>query len=161
AIELKRGPQGQLNAIQDSAGRVFQIASDFAGRITAIDALHPDREGETLRLVSYAYDAAGDLIGVPDARGTSCPYRYEHRLMVQDRRRGGLLFHFVWDNPALGHAARCVDTWGDSPGGRRGLLRARLTYDLEARATVVVNGRGAASRYRWNELHLVDEEIDP
>ncbi|HKU94185.1 MAG TPA: DUF6531 domain-containing protein, partial [Vineibacter sp.] len=160
AIELERDLRGLLHTIRDSAGRTLHVTNDDFGRITAIDAPHPDREGETLRLVTYSYDAAGDLIEACDARGSAFHYQYANHLLIQEGRRGGLVFHFVWDDPALGRAARCIDTWGEGPGERRDLFRARLAYDLEARETVVVNGRGAVTRYRWNALGLVDEEID-
>ncbi len=164
AVEFQRGPRGRLDAIRDSAGRLFRVSNDDYGRITAIDAPHPDREGEMLRLVTYAYDPAGDLVEARDARGAACGYRYDNHLLVEERQRAGLAFHFVWDDPARGRRARCVDTWGEGIGAEgpapHGLLRARLAYDLEARETVVVNGRGAITRYRWNELGLVDEEVD-
>jgi RHS repeat-associated protein len=168
AIEFQRGPRGRLDAIHDSAGRVFRLSNDDYGRITAIDAPHPDREGNTLRLVTYTYDPAGDLVEARDARGAAFGYRYDNHLLVEEQQRAGLAFHFVWDDPARGRRARCVDTWGNTGGesgddeglAPHGLLRARFAYDLEARQTIVVNGRGAVTRYRWNELGLVDEEID-
>lgn len=155
-IRLERNAEGHLFAIVDSAGRLFAVTNDNEGRIVSIDAPHPDRAGETLRLVSYSYDAAGDLIESRDARGATLNYAYYNHLLTEERRRSGFVFHFVWDDPEKGRTARCVDTWGDG-----GLFRARLEYDVEEHLTVVTTGRGAVSRYQWNTAGLVEEELDP
>ncbi|MDG5493415.1 RHS repeat-associated core domain-containing protein [Niveispirillum sp. BGYR6] len=161
AIRLSRGDQGRLLGIIDSAGREYAVETDDASRITAIDAPHPDgpdADGQPrrLRLVSFRYDEAGDMVAAADARGHEWHYRYENHLLVEEVRRGGLAFHFVWDDVARGRAARCVETWGTN-----GLYHAKLNYDLSAHTTEVVTGRGAKSLYRWNPLHLIDEETDP
>ncbi|MDE1150581.1 MAG: DUF6531 domain-containing protein [Azospirillaceae bacterium] len=160
AITLHRGANGRLTGIQDAAGRAYAMTTDEAGRITAVDGPAPDAGG-TLRLVSYVYDDAGDLVQATDARGNAWHYRYDNHLLVEETRRGGLAFHFVWDDVALGRRARCVDTWGVTLDGEPGLYRAQLSYDTEAHTTVVTTGRGAVTRYRWNSLGLVDEEVDP
>src|SRR5262249_30996684 len=54
SILLRRGPRGRLLAIQDSAGRAYDVETDTAGRIRSIDAPHPTRPGEKLKLVEYS-----------------------------------------------------------------------------------------------------------
>ncbi|TWB13084.1 RHS repeat-associated protein [Nitrospirillum amazonense] len=161
AILLRRGPGGRLTGIQDSAGRAFAVTTDEAGRITAVDGPDPAGGDQPLRLVSYTYDAAGDLVEARDARGNAWHYRYDNHLLVEETRRGGLRFQFVWDDVALGRRARCVDTWGVHLSGEAGLYRARMLYDVQAHTTVVTNGLGAVTRYRWNSLGLVEEEVNP
>ncbi|WP_049973837.1 RHS repeat-associated core domain-containing protein, partial [Azospirillum sp. B4] len=161
AILLRRGAGGRLAGIQDSGGRSYVVNTDTAGRITAVDGPAPDGQGGTLRLVSYVYDEAGDLVEARDARGNAWRYRYDNHLLVEETRRGGLAFQFVWDDISLGRRARCVDTWGTDLAGQAGLYRAHLDYDTEAHTTVVTTGRGAVTRYRWNSLGLVEEEVDP
>ncbi|MEA1673572.1 RHS repeat-associated core domain-containing protein [Nitrospirillum sp. BR 11163] len=161
AILLQRGPGGRLTGIQDSAGRAFVVTTDEAGRITAVDGPDPTGGDQPLRLVSYTYDAAGDLVEARDARGNAWHYRYDNHLLVEETRRGGLRFQFVWDDVALGRRARCIDTWGVHLSGEAGLYRARMAYDVQAHTTVVTTGRGAVTRYRWNSLGLVEEEVNP
>ncbi|MEE3627464.1 RHS repeat-associated core domain-containing protein [Nitrospirillum sp. BR 11752] len=161
AIVLHRGPGGRLTGIHDSAGRAFAVTTDDAGRITAVDGPDPAGGDQPLRLVSYAYDAAGDLVEARDARGNAWRYRYDNHLLVEETRRGGLRFQFVWDDVARGRDARCVDTWGVHLSGEAGLYRARMVYDVQAHTTVVTTGRGAVTRYRWNKLGLVEEEVNP
>ena len=156
AIRLLRGPAGHLAGIEDSAGRAYAITTDEAGRVLAIDAPHPDLADETLRLVTYRYDAAGDLVAATDARRHAWAYRYDRHLLVEERRRSGFAFHFVWDDVALGRRARCVETWGDE-----GLFHAKLAYDVEAHTTRVTDGRGAVTHYRWNAIGLIEQRTDP
>ncbi|MDR3435273.1 RHS repeat-associated core domain-containing protein [Telmatospirillum sp.] len=156
AIAFARDPDGGILAIDDSAGRRLTVERDASGRITGIDAPHPEDDGKTLRLVSYAYDAAGDLAASRDARGHGFDYRYDRHLLTRETRPGGLVFHFVWNDPALGPAARCVESWGDGD-----LYRVRLAYDPEAQVTVATRGDGGVWRYRYDRQGLVVETIDP
>jgi RHS repeat-associated protein len=155
-IRFERNAAGHLFALVDSAGRLFMVAHDAAGRILSIDGPDPDRADETLRFVTYDYDNAGDLIESRDARGGTLGYEYSNHLLLEERRRGGLGFYFVWDDISLGTKARCVETWGDGD-----LYRAKLEFNPVERTTVVTTGRGAVSHYRSNELGLVEDEIDP
>lgn len=165
AITLERAA-GRLVALTDSAGRTFAVESDSLGRITAVDGPHPEWSGRRQRLVSYAYDGRGDLVRAEDARGAAFTYRYDRHLLVEEVRPAGVAFQFVWDDPARGRAARCVDTWGRRPSDAPGrfyppVYRAVLAYDEAAQTTVVTNGEGARRRFRWNALHLVEEAVDP
>ena len=155
-IRLERNADGHLFAIVDSAGRLYSVTNDNAGRILSIDAPNPNRTSQQLCLVTYSYDAAGDLVAFTDARGASLQYAYDGHLITQERRRGGILFQFVWDDLTLGTKARCVDTWGDN-----GLFRAQLEYDPVQQTTRVTTGRGAVSFYRWSSVGLVVEETNP
>ncbi|HEY0778075.1 MAG TPA: RHS repeat-associated core domain-containing protein [Gemmatirosa sp.] len=158
---------GRLTSITDTAGRVFVVTNDDAGRVIGVDGPHPDRPDRRMRLVTYAYDAAGDLASVTDARGGTFRYRYDRHLIVEEQRPAGVTFRFVWDDVGRGRAARCVDTWGrragaDAAGPAAELIyRALLAYDVAARTTAVTNGEGARRYYRWNDAHQVDEETDP
>ncbi|MGK9170471.1 RHS domain-containing protein [Inquilinus limosus] len=154
AIVVDRGPDGRLQRIVDSGGRTLDVATDAAGRILAIDGQAPSGDGK-LRLVAYRYDASGHLLEVRRAGGAVFSYEYQGDLMVRRVRPGGLAFHFEWDDPARGKAARCVNTWGDG-----GYFRCRFAYDEANRRTTVRDGRGGVTEYHWNELGLVTLEID-
>ncbi|WP_161790483.1 RHS repeat-associated core domain-containing protein, partial [Inquilinus limosus] len=133
----------------------LDVHSDAVGRILAIDGPAPGGEG-SLRLVEYRYDAGGCLLEARRAGGSVFSYVYQDGLIVAETRPGGLTFHFEWDDSALGVEARCVHTWGDGD-----LYRCRFAYDPAARRTLVRDGRGGVTEYRWNDLGLVTLEIDP
>ncbi|WP_395673203.1 RHS repeat-associated core domain-containing protein [Inquilinus sp.] len=155
AITIDRDAGGRMRRITDSGGRVLDVHSDAAGRILAVDGPAPDGEG-TLRLVDYRYDADGHLLQARRAGGPVFSYAYQGNLIVAETRPGGVTYHFEWDDPDLGVQARCVDTWGDGD-----LFRCRFAYDPAARRTLVQDGRGGVTEYRWNDLGLVTQEIDP
>lgn len=154
AIAIDRDADGRMRRITDSGGRALDVHSDAAGRILAVDAPAPEGEG-VLRLVEYRYDADGRLLEARRAGDSVFTYAYQDGLLVAETRPGGLTFHFAWDDPALGVQARCVDTWGDGD-----LYRCRFAYDPAAGRTMVQDGRGAVTEYRWNEIGLVTQEID-
>jgi RHS repeat-associated protein len=154
AITIDRGADGRLRRIVDSGGRRLEVGTDASGRIIAIDGPAPSGEGR-LRLVSYRYDAAGHLLEARRAGDSVFSYDYLGDLIVRETRPAGLSFHFEWDDPARGTAARCVNTWGDGD-----LYRRRLAYDEANRRTIVRDGRGGVTDYRWNEQGLVTLEVD-
>ncbi len=156
AIDLQRDASGALVGIVDSGGRRLVIGHDPAGRIVSIDAPHPDLPRETMRLVSYAYNELGDLVTVTDARGGMTAYRSEGRLIVEERRRGGIVFAFRWDDPALGRDARVVESWGTD-----NLYHCRFDYSPTDKLTLVTDDRGAETLYGYNRLDLVVYERDP
>jgi RHS repeat-associated protein len=156
AIALERDGEGRLLAIEDSAGRHLSVERDEAGRITGIDGPHPDEADKVLRLISYAYDEAGDLVASRDPRGHGFDYAYDNHLLVREQRPAGLAFQFVWDDAALGPAARCIESWGDGD-----LYRVRLDYDAEAQLTVATRGNGGVWHYRYDRQGLVVETVDP
>lgn len=163
-IVCQRNKAGHLSAIIDSAGRTLPVSCDNAGRILTIDGPHPDRDGATVRLATYDYDEAGRLVTARDGRGSAWRYRYANHLLIEEQRRGGLVYHFIWDDVRNDRAARCIETWGEEPGGGAsgaGLNYARLIYDVGARTTLVTSGMGALTRYSWNERGKVETVIDP
>ncbi len=154
AILLHRGADGRLLALDDSSGRRLTVSHDANGRIVAVDGPHPDGEGAQ-RFVAYAYGTEGDLVSAVDPRGGETRYRTANHLIVEERRRSGLTFHFRWDDPALGRRARCIETWGD---GR--LYYCRFAYAPDEKLTVVTDDREQETLYRYNTLGLVVFERD-
>ncbi len=152
-IQFRYHEQGYLRQIKDSAGRILDIASDAHGRIQAIYGPHPDREGQTIPLVSYQYDPSGNLIAMQDALDQAFRYAYQGHLLVQETNRNGLCFYFEYD----GHEeqARCLRTWGDG-----GIYDHKLTYHIEERLTVVENSLGHKTYYYYNEQGVVTEKMD-
>jgi RHS repeat-associated protein len=160
AITLARDPAGKLERITDSAGRVITVRRDAAGHMLTLDGPAPDGEGRRA-LVSFTYDAAGDLIAATDAAGGTFHYQYTNRLLVQERRPAGICFHFRWDDLASGRNARCVETWGDPLAGAERLNGRRLQYDVQAHCTQVRDDADRSTRHDWDDRGLVVATVDP
>ncbi|MGW8192414.1 RHS repeat-associated core domain-containing protein [Sphingomonas hankookensis] len=158
-ITLERDAAGLLHGVIDSGGRRYAVHQQ-QGQIVAIDGPDPDRAGTMLRLVSYAYDAAGDLVAARDARGGQTTYAYRNHLLVEERHKAGLTYRFVWDAAERGIAARCVETWGERPSGDGpAMFHAQLRY-LPHRRTEVRNGEGAITRYEADIFDRVIHQVD-
>jgi RHS repeat-associated protein len=151
-IELVRQDQ-RLTAIVDSAGRRLPVTCDEEHRIVRIDAPDPDRPGQVRPLVSFAYSPEGDLAEVRDALGSPFRYQYRDHLLVAETDRNGMTFHFEYDG--TGPGARCTRTWGTGD-----LFARRLTYDLAASRTTVLDSRGHQTVYEWNAQGLVTATVD-
>ncbi|HEX5084340.1 MAG TPA: RHS repeat-associated core domain-containing protein, partial [Blastocatellia bacterium] len=144
--------QGRLSYIEDSAGGrlnfVYTILNNGAARLAGINRALNANSSRNSRLVNYSYDANGRLINATD-RGL-VPWRYaydQNHLLVRETNRNGLSFHFEYEG--VGAEARCAHTWGDG-----GIYERRLTYDYQARTTVVENSLGHRTMYGFNELDL-------
>ncbi|PPK88770.1 RHS repeat-associated protein [Neolewinella xylanilytica] len=148
--------RGCLREIVDSAGRRLTVLTDARGRITAIEAPHPQPgdNGAKVTLVRYRYDAAGDLVESTDAVGGSFRYTYRDHLLTRETNRNELSFYFEYTGK--GQEACCVHTWGDG-----GIHDNTVTYDTENRVTRVVNSLGQVTLYHYNEDGLVWKTVDP
>ncbi|HMA97137.1 MAG TPA: RHS repeat-associated core domain-containing protein [Polyangiaceae bacterium] len=102
---------GRLATAIDSVGRYINFVRDREGRVTSIEV--PPPEGPARIFARFRYDHEGSLVEAIDADGNSTTYAYDaqHRLL-QYRHATGLTFHFRYDREG-----RCVETWGDYPGG--------------------------------------------
>ena len=137
AIAFNYDGRGFLAGIVDSAGRALAVACDAQGRVLTITAPHPTEPRQTVTLVAYDYNGRGELVRVTDALGQAARYKYTQSLLVEEAFKNGLRFYFEY--AGAGAEARCVHTWGDE-----GIYDHRLTYDPEARRTVVTNSLGHA-----------------
>ncbi len=171
-IEFSYTLQGHLKQITDSANRVFTMDTDGSGRITAIHAPHPDKEGETFPIMRYAYDSFGDMVKATDALDHSFTFEYNNHLLVQETNRNGLSFYFEYDG--VDSSAKCVHTWGDG-----GIYDHKLTY--AGGMTIVENSLGYKTTHfhdgavvykridamggeyltRFNDFYEIVEEVDP
>ena len=149
-----------LVGIGDSAGRRLAVRRDALGRIVAVEGPAPDGGDAMLALVSFSYDAKGDLVAARDAAGGTFRYAYERHLLVEERRPAGLAFRFRYDDAALRTRARCVATWGDATLDEARIYDRALSYDDAARCTTVSSPRGAVERYEWNEAGRVVAHVD-
>lgn len=144
---------GRLESIVDTAGRHIGIHSDDKGRITGIFAPHPELPGTRFQVMEYRYDGHEDMREALDALKQSWRFRFENHLLVEESNRNGMTFRFEYDT--TGQAPRCVRTWGDG-----GIYDHKLTYDLEARTTVVEDSLGAKTTYHCSDAGLVVKTVD-
>ncbi len=136
--------QGRLIEIEDSYRRVVVLRFE-QDRLVALSLRIPgEREDRTW--CSYRYDTAGDLVEVVDRGGHAVRYSYADHLLVEDANRDGYRFYFAYDQ-----ARRCIATWGED-----GYLTRRLRYDPVRRRTLVVNGEGETTIYRYTAAGVVD-----
>lgn len=150
AIRLVYDTTGFLSEITDSAGRIFKVSNDESGRITAIHAPHPDKEGQTFPIMRYEYDWDGDLIKAYDALDHFYEFEYQNHLLIREANRNGLNFYFEYDG--IGQDARCVHTWGDG-----GIYDHKLTY--AGGLTVVENSLGHSTSH-FHDGSVVHKMVD-
>lgn len=111
-VELRYDRTGTLVEATDSAGRLILFPRTQHGRIRAIDVPDPT-SGTSLRFAEYEYDDAGRLTAATHADGETVRYWYdEHNLVTSYQLPTGLTFFFKHDSDH-----RCVETWGEYPGG--------------------------------------------
>lgn len=116
--------RGRLVQIVDTAGRNVRLGHNQEGRIRSIVVGAPG--GQSVEFARYEYDPAGHLTGATDADGFATHYRYDDEHRLSEIRYGtGLTFHFVYDS-----AGRCIETWGDYPGGTDPALAPDLPAEL-------------------------------
>jgi RHS repeat-associated protein len=152
-IQLSYDRFGGLERITDAEERVFDLERDRAGRITAIDAPHPEGAGRVV-VSRFAYDEQGDLVAAVDALGNTFRYVYVNHLLVQETDPSGHSFYFAYDG--ADHDAWCVRTWGDG-----GVFDRLLTYDKARGVTVAEDSLGHSTTYFTNEAGVVVKQIDP
>ena len=153
-IGLRRDEAGNLTAILAGGGRRLTVRRDAQNRIAGIEGPAPEGDG-TITLLAFGYDAQGDLVATSDAAGAGFRYAYANHLMAEIIWPAGAKFRFDYDDPARGHAARCVQTSGDAE-----LFLRRFSYDLAAGTTAVQDGRGATRLYEWNGAGRIVAQTD-
>jgi RHS repeat-associated protein len=145
------GKTGHLESVRDSQGRLIRVEHDPKGRILGL-TLFDDRRPEGRALLSYRYDAAGNLIQGIDAYRNSFGFKYDqHNRMISRTDRRGYSFHFEYDADG-----RCVRSYGED-----GLLEVRLRYLIKERVTVVTRADNGQWQYFYDESGSVTRIIDP
>ncbi|RRJ54792.1 RHS repeat protein [Paenibacillus oralis] len=156
-IELHYDEQGFLQQVIDSVGRVLDITTDTAGRITKVAHVYrtnPDSPLSERRevLVQYRYNEAGDLTAITDALGQTTYQTYDQHLMTEKKDRNGYSFYWRYDGPTTG--ARCVHTWGED-----GLLEGRIAYFDGYNE--VTNSQGHTTKYEYTPEYYCTAITNP
>jgi len=132
----------QTSSPVQPAGCLGGAVTEQAGHVTRVLAPAPDRD-VLVECLRYEYSPEGDLVAAFDALGAPMRLAYDRHLMVKETRRGGLSFHFSYED--RGNDARCIATWGDD-----GIYRRTLIYDWQNHTTIVTDSRDASTIYQMN-----------
>lgn len=153
----------RLHLEYDSSGRLWLLRDTFEqaqlelgystrwpGRIAQVERLYPDQQREVM--VSYDYDAAGNLAQVRDGeRQVQRRFAYDagHR-MTEHQLATGLRCFYQWTLFA-DQQWRVTRHWTDEGDSYQ------YDYDLEAGITQVTDSLQRISRRRWNsQLQIVE-----
>ncbi|MFI8824377.1 RHS repeat-associated core domain-containing protein [Streptomyces sp. NPDC053431] len=152
-IDIAYDAQGAPTEITHSGG--YRIAVDTDPqllRITALRLLHGEEREHSTTLISYAYDAAGNLAEILNSSGKALRYRYDadHRVTSWTDRNGAT-YGYVYDH--RGRVLRGI--------GPDGILSGRMHYDTAARTSRYTDSQGNTSVYVRNEAYKIVAYTDP
>ncbi|TFF07260.1 type IV secretion protein Rhs [Pseudomonas sp. JMN1] len=148
----------RIHVDYDEAGHLVRLRDTFdlvqvelirdQGHLVRIERLYPDQRRETL--VSYGFDAQGNLAEVRDATGqVQRRFAYDSgRRMVEHQLPTGLRCFYEW---ALveGLEWRVVRHWTDEGDAYQ------FEYDLQAGITRITDGLQRVSTRHWNSQHQI------
>ncbi|NHZ67053.1 hypothetical protein F1735_33130, partial [Massilia sp. CCM 8694] len=130
--------------VEDSAGRGYLLAfEDHRGypRLRSIVMQPAEPESDTELLVSYEYDASGNLSKVSNGKGDVMrQFVYRNHVMVEHSQPGGVVSRYEYDEYAA--SGKVTRNWVND--GRSWSLRY-----LE-QETVVTDNLGREERYRFD-----------
>ncbi|NIA00209.1 RHS repeat-associated core domain-containing protein [Massilia sp. CCM 8734] len=140
--------------VEDSAGRGYLLAfEDHRGypRLRSI-VMHPaEPESDTELLVSYDYDASGNLAKVSNGKGdVTRQFAYRNHVMVEHSQPGGLVSRYEYDEYAA--SGKVTRNWVND--GRSWSFRY-----LE-QETVVTDNLGREERYRFDAKRRYVGKVD-
>ncbi|MFF8790330.1 putative T7SS-secreted protein [Streptomyces sp. NPDC015125] len=147
---------GTPTAITHSAGYRLLLTTD-EGRITALHLAGAAPDGSDQLLMTYGYDAAGNLITTTNSSGLPLRFTYDdHGRITSWTDTNNSSYTYVYDDDD-----RCT-----SQGGIAGHLRAQFTWGepdpvTGLRTNLLHNSQGGVTRYEVNERHQIVAETDP
>ncbi|WP_445477719.1 RHS repeat-associated core domain-containing protein [Lysinibacillus irui] len=148
-LQFAYNNKGFLSQVTDSVGRILDVTTNGAGRMTEV-ALRNQNNREVL--VRYVYNDVQDLIEIQDALGQSTHITYVNHLMMQKIDRNKNSFFWRYDGPTTG--ARVIKTWGDG-----NVLAGELAYFDGYNE--ITNSLGHTSYYYFNEDNLCTKIVYP
>src|SRR5262249_16116873 len=123
-LEYTYYPDGVLQSVKDSYGRIITFIPDKAGHISRISAYHPEEPNSHFELVRYEYDLAGNLRAVYDRNGGVNYFKYAEHLLVEHVNPLGGRTYFKYDSKG-----RCIHTYRED-----GTHERKLTWDDDKHA---------------------------
>ncbi|MER0241073.1 putative T7SS-secreted protein [Streptomyces sp. HSW2009] len=152
-IDISYDPAGTPTEISHTGGYRIAIDTDPEMlRITALRLLGVGDPESGTRLISYGYNAAGDLTDVVNSMGKPLRFTYddEHR-MTSWTDRNGTQFGYFYDS--RGRVTHTV--------GSENMLSGRFHYDDTARTTTYTDSLGNQTQYVYNDKSKVVAQTDP
>ncbi|MGC5704391.1 RHS domain-containing protein [Pseudomonas sp. NFXW11] len=155
-LHLDYDESGRLSRLRDSFDRVqveLTYSVQWPGRLAEVERLYPDQQREVL--VSYSYDAAGDLAQVRDAAGqVQRRFAYDPgRRMSEHQLASGLRCFYQWAQFA-DQQWRVIRHWTDEGDAYQ------FDYDLDAGITRITDSLQRLSSRRWNSQQQIVEYRD-
>jgi RHS repeat-associated protein len=150
-IDIDRAADGTPVAVRHSGGYHIDIDTE-GGRVTGLRLRDPEAGPAGTSLLTYRYDADGNLSEVRDSSGL--PYRltYDERGRVTSwTDRNDHWYRFTYDEED-----RCVR--GE---GAEGFLDCTIGYDPDLRTTRYTDSLGHTTRYEYNERLQLVSVTDP
>lgn len=148
SIKFGYSYNGDLKDITDSCGKRLFVENDMEGRVISVSTQF---ENETIFLVRYYYDAAGNLAQTKDCLDVKKTFEYEGHLLVKLTNQSGMSFY--WQYEGYGDKARCIHTWGD--GGIQ-----EYFFEYAPGMTRTRNGEDAITEYYYREDKLIYKIVD-
>lgn len=154
-IYLDYDESGRLIRLRDTFDLVqveLHYAPQWPQRVARLERRHA--EGDLQLLVSYQYDACGDLAAVYDSQGRlRRRFVYdEQRRLVEHENAAGLRCFYEW--------ALTEDDWRVVHYRSSGGDEYQFEYDIPARTTRITDGLQRVSTRRWNAQYQITEYID-
>jgi len=150
------GPPGPgralLTEVRLDGTPLLRFEHDGTGLVRRLLSMGP--HGTGLVEATYQYSADRDLVTVTDPDGRAQRYAYGGHLLVEEASPDGARFHYGYDG--FGPRARCVRAWGEG-----GYLDRTLEHDPTGGRTVVRDGLGHETSYRYDAAGLVTEAVAP
>jgi RHS repeat-associated protein len=147
-----RYANGVLSEIIDSRGRLIRVVSDRAKRVLKLELIDSKTNQAAQALLTYEYDAAGNLVRATDVYKTTLIFAYDAaKRMIRRTDRLGYTFHFRYDEQG-----RCIHSRGDD-----GLFEVFLEYQPEVNSTTVRRGDGGTWIYFYDGAGAITQIIDP
>jgi RHS repeat-associated protein len=147
-IVFSYGPDGQPASVTHSGG--YHVRVTVTDRHVTGLALGGRDGSADVPLMSYEFDAAGNLAGVIDSSGPPLRFSYDDAtLLTSWTDRNGHSYRYVYDAQR-----RCIR--GEGPGGA---LSAAFSY--EPGVTRWTDATGAVTTYHMTDAALVAATTDP
>lgn len=152
ALDVRYDTHGRLDRLMLPGGRHVRFEHDERGRLTRVFA--PTRDGGDLVVAArYEIDVSGQLREAVDGRNRAATYRYQARLLTEQKLSNGLVRRFTYDGQ--GARARCVgERWGEDDKEREYL------WSEDERVVGIVDARGSSFSARVTPTFQIDRVLD-
>jgi len=149
-IRLFHDARNRLERVVHSTGAVLAVSLNADGLLTGVAVEQPD--GTQAPLLTYRYDARGNLVQTEDGAGHGYAFDYDGaNRLIQRRGRKGFCFRYRYDAEG-----RCVFSAGDN-----NWYGVALTYDVPGRLTTVKKPDGGVWAYKFLPGGKLAEVRDP